>query len=281
MPITLSRGCLYLIGDQVTNIVNELIHDVPEQAVTAYKATGAEYHLTIFTAEEVKTNNIDIHTVEQRLDPSDSRNGLYTYGLGCLADEHVWYAVCSFPAGNRLRQSLGLPLKDFHITLGYMRTDCHTKPKNLYTLVRKLVYIPGSEREILADPYHVLTLLRSYNEMLTIDDLYHIAKYHIQDQEITQRVISSLDSSNLVGLLLELNSLKTSGRESEIARIVTGRLLDGGWTLDTDIIPNAIGKVLAIANRYVAPNRVIIQDMSPPGRYGDLRFIISHMNCSK
>lgn len=278
MPITLSRGCIYLVGDQVTSIANELIHDVPEQAATTYKATGADYHLTIFTAEEVKTNSIDVRMVNQRLDKGDS---IYSYGLGCLADEQVWFAVCSFPAGNRLRQSLGLQLKDFHITLGYMRTDCHTKPKNLYTLVRKLAYIPGNNREILADPYHALTLLRSYNEMLTLDDLYHIGKYHIQDQEITQRVVGSLDSSNLVGLLLELNSLKTSGRESEIARIVTGRLLDGGWTLDTDIIPNAVGKVLAIANRYVEPHRVIIQDMSPANKYGDLRFLISPRNYSE
>ena len=96
MPIIQSRGCIYLVGDLVTNIANELIHDVPEQAAATYKATGADYHLTIFTSEEVKTNSIDIHVVEQRLDPSDSRNGLYTYGLGCLAEEQVWYAVCSF-----------------------------------------------------------------------------------------------------------------------------------------------------------------------------------------
>jgi len=274
MPITLSRGCLYLIGDPVTNIVNELIHDVPEQAAATYKAIGADYHLTIFTAEEVKTNSIDIHVVEQQLDKGDR---IYSYGLGCLAEEQVWYAVCSFPAGNRLRQSLGLPLKDFHITLGYMRTDCHTKPKNLYTLVRKLAYIPGNNYDILADPYHIPALLRSYNEMLTLNDLYHIGKFHIQDQEITQQVVGSLDSSNLFGLLLELNSLKTSGRESEIARIVTGRLLDGGWTLDTDIIPNAVGKVLAIANRYVGENLVIILDTMQSTR-DEVRFLISPRN---
>ncbi len=279
MPIIQSRGCIYLVGDQVNKLTSDLLPEVPEQAVETYKATGADYHLTIFTAEEVKTNNIDIQMVNTRLDPAAYK--VYTYGLGCLAEEQVWYAVCSFPAGNRLRQALGLPLKDFHITLGYMRADCHTKPKNLYTLTRKLAYIPGTEREILADPYHIITLLQSYNEILTIDDIYHIAKYHIQDQEITQRVVGSLDSSNLVGLLLELNSLKTSGRESEIARIVTGRLLDGGWTLDTDIIPNAVGKVLAIANRYVEPNRVISQDTEYVNRYGDLRFLISDINCSK
>ncbi len=47
----------------------------------------------------------------------------------------VWYRVVVWPAAWRVRASVGLPAKDFHITLGFTRTDIHDSPKGPATLV--------------------------------------------------------------------------------------------------------------------------------------------------
>lgn len=291
MPFIKSRGCLYLIGDQVESIVNEIIHLVPESARAKYIIDiggSTQYHLTILTAAEVKSGTLDLDQIILRLSSQPSAESVYSYGLGCLKQEQAWYAVCSYPAGNRLRQELGLPLKDFHITLGYERADCHIHPKNLHTLVTRLGYIPhsvaDSNRAILADPYHVRTLLSdAFDECLTLDDLYLMAKYNTKDMEITQWLSEKL-AGDLFGLLLELNSLKQSGRQSEIGRLVAGRLLDTTWTWSPAseyVILGQVAKVLAVANRYTEANRVIIQDTLSHTAENEVRFLISPRNYSE
>jgi atypical dual specificity phosphatase len=292
MPFIKSRGCLYLIGDRVVSIVNDIIHQVPESARAMYTADSggsAQYHLTILTSAEVKSGALNLDQIINRLSSQPSADSVYSYGLGCLKQEQVWFAVCSYPAGNRLRLELGLPLKDFHITLGYERADCHTHPKNLHTLITRLKYIPYSaesdpNREILADPYHARTLLSdAFDECLTLNDLYIMAKYHATDQGICEWLSSKL-SGDLFGLLLELNSLKKSGRESEIGRLVAGRLVDTTWTWSPDseyVISGQVAKVLAIANRYTEANRVIIQDTFSRVVEHEVRFLISPRNYSE
>jgi len=286
MPFIKSRGCLYLIGGRVDSIANDIIQQVPESARASYTTDSGgapQFHVTILTSAEVKAGALNLDLIIQRLSTNQSPIGaesVYSYGLGCLKQEQVWFAVCSYPAGNRLRLELGLPLKDFHITLGYERADCHTHPKNLHTLVTRLGYIPYSadtdpNREILADPYHARMLLsEAFDECLTLDDLYLMAKYHAADQGICEWLSAKL-SGDLFGLLLELNSLKQSGRESEIRRLVAGRLVDTTWTWSPAseyVISGQVAKVLAIANRYTEPNRVIIQDTFSRVAENEVRF---------
>jgi hypothetical protein len=164
------------------------------------------------------------------------------------------------------------------------------QPKNLHTLVTRLGYIPYSaesdpNREILADPYHTRTLLSdSFDECLTHDDLYLMAKYHATNQEICDWIAAKLAGS-LFGLLLELNCLKQAGRESEIGRLVAGRLLDTTWSWSPAseyVISGQVAKVLAIANRYTETNRVIIQDtMKTSLAENEVRFLISPRNYSE
>ena len=246
MPFIKSRGCLYLIGGKVDSIVNNIIQQVPESARARYTTDSGgapQFHLTILTSAEVKAGALDLDQIINRLSSQPSAESVYSYGLGKLETESVWFAVCSYPAGSRLRQELGLPLKDFHITLGYERADCHTHPKNLHMLVTRLKYIHYSadtdpNREILADPYHARTLLsNAFDECLTLDDLYIMAKYHAADQGICEWLSAKL-SGDLFGLLLELNSLKKSGRESEIRKGI-GNPAFSGWALgghDVDMV---------------------------------------------
>lgn len=58
-------------------------------------------------------------------------------GLGRVAHEDTVavFVVLEWPAANALRVSLGLPPQDFHVTLGFSRTDVHGVRKDKSTLV--------------------------------------------------------------------------------------------------------------------------------------------------
>jgi len=58
-------------------------------------------------------------------------------GLGKQAqgDDEAYYVVLSWPGGEHIRERLGLPPKDFHITLGFRQRDVHGVPKDETTLL--------------------------------------------------------------------------------------------------------------------------------------------------
>ena len=71
-------------------------------------------------------------------------------GCGTTTDgaARTAYRVVCWPAAAALRETLGLPWKDLHITLGFQDTDVHGKPKGLATLKDST---PGSTAAAVGD----------------------------------------------------------------------------------------------------------------------------------
>ncbi len=60
-------------------------------------------------------------------------------GLGRVAasaeGNEAFFRVISWPSGDEARAAVGLPGKDFHITVGFKTNDIHHKAKNQFTLL--------------------------------------------------------------------------------------------------------------------------------------------------
>lgn len=60
-------------------------------------------------------------------------------GLGKAENEKskTYFMVISWDTGNQIRRGLGLPPKDFHVTVGFDPTDIHDANKGLGSLVKE------------------------------------------------------------------------------------------------------------------------------------------------
>ncbi|PRP88463.1 hypothetical protein PROFUN_03180 [Planoprotostelium fungivorum] len=58
-------------------------------------------------------------------------------GVGQLTqgEQKVWYKVIRWPSADDFRAKVGLPKKDFHVTLGYTHFDIHNQTKDENTLI--------------------------------------------------------------------------------------------------------------------------------------------------
>jgi len=57
-------------------------------------------------------------------------------GHACSLKSEATFRVVLWPGGVALRRAVGLPPRDFHITLGFSKTDVHSSPKALVSLTR-------------------------------------------------------------------------------------------------------------------------------------------------
>jgi hypothetical protein len=59
-------------------------------------------------------------------------------GIGKVEDQDdvAYFVVVDWESANTYRLELGLPKKDFHITLGYKLNDIHSKVKDRSTLLK-------------------------------------------------------------------------------------------------------------------------------------------------
>jgi protein-tyrosine phosphatase len=127
------KGCLALMLDQpedqvVLEVLNKLRAMVPEQAQQNQKTRdGDSLHLTIVGPQEWKGISAANKTEHQKC------TAISILGLG--RNQDVYFAVCSYPAGDELRHKLGLDPKEFHITLGFMRADSQEIAKNESSIV--------------------------------------------------------------------------------------------------------------------------------------------------
>jgi hypothetical protein len=51
-------------------------------------------------------------------------------------EDVAYFVVLDWDSANQYRMELGLPKKDFHITLGFERNDVHSKLKDRSTLLK-------------------------------------------------------------------------------------------------------------------------------------------------
>ena len=111
--IKFTRGYLSVVGEHVDALAsaNLDLYDV-------HLKLPDNLHITLLTKEEVKL--LDINAIPSiKLDISD-------LGLGCIKspESTTYFKVIYWSQGNKFRQSLSLPPKDFHISLG-SHNDIH------------------------------------------------------------------------------------------------------------------------------------------------------------
>ena len=81
--------------------------------------------------------------------------------LGELGNEYCVFLVCSYPRATALRKKLGLPPKDFHITLGFNQRDLHGCSKGVASLLRKQPHIiTATGTQIISTPRELVELAK-------------------------------------------------------------------------------------------------------------------------
>lgn len=123
----------------VENSLRILKEALPEEVYAAAvdakaKRDGAEkYHMTVVSPAELKRF--------RRLAPVALTTRKMEYqivGVGSVKNDETqtWFAVVSCPKAQEWRNALGLVPYDFHITLGFTKSDIHGVPKDATTLIQ-------------------------------------------------------------------------------------------------------------------------------------------------
>lgn len=140
-------------GPHVERMANSLTQFVPPDCVERKRfVRGSAHHLTIVNPREVSSLPVPF-SMDKMACVEHCYNSLFgshfrILGIGRAtkvvdslsaenkADAATYYAVVDWPAAQRLRQQLGLPSCDMHITLGFKEKDVHSVPKNKSTLIK-------------------------------------------------------------------------------------------------------------------------------------------------
>ncbi|KAF9055798.1 ATP dependent DNA ligase [Panaeolus papilionaceus] len=122
------RGTISLVGPIVDNLVTLAQSSTIAHQLPSYPKTPMPFHITLITKDELRSLDPDQVT---SLNP-DTRY-VHALGLGGLPNSEVYWIVVIWAAGQQVRKRLGLPPKDFHITLS--AKDVHEVHKGIKSLL--------------------------------------------------------------------------------------------------------------------------------------------------
>lgn len=153
MSLQLFRGCLAVVGHQVDDLAQQV-----ETETYAFAPTTTPYHITVVSKDELRSLK-DLPNSADALQIAQSALGganahFYALGLGGNPSERptILFVVIVWVKGQQIRKLLGLPPKDFHITLS--QQDAHDIDKSFNSLLHDFPFDPSPE---LLDHF-VLTL---------------------------------------------------------------------------------------------------------------------------
>lgn len=160
-----------LFGDTVNkNGMKKVKENVPNQYVQnrIQRDRGSNQHITIFIKPEMKkalkfieknkkniggknkeagkiidqigTSPKKMFNLFLQLSATCLKNDWKPLGIGkaVQGEDEVYYMVVDWPSAVELRTLLGMPEKDFHITIGFKKKDLHNVSKNEKTIVVKI-----------------------------------------------------------------------------------------------------------------------------------------------
>jgi hypothetical protein len=113
----------------------------PEYVRNRQRRDGKNFHITLVSGPEVEQLHIQCQddTLKQRVLDGIAKipDDWIEVGLGKVEehDDEAYFVVLDWESANACRLELGLPKKDFHITLGYKVNDIHSKVKDRSTLI--------------------------------------------------------------------------------------------------------------------------------------------------
>ncbi|KAG0609238.1 hypothetical protein M758_8G169100 [Ceratodon purpureus] len=130
----------------------------------ACRDSSTPYHITLLTKEECRSR-IHLSGTHDTIAaiPVDH---LYFLGLGGLENSSVYWVVCIWSAGAAWRKTLGLPPKDFHITL--TANDVHSVAKDASSLLNPEELTLAFQGYSPEKQDHVLYHLNSIRSDLTL-----------------------------------------------------------------------------------------------------------------
>jgi len=125
------RGCYCIESKEIDMIVKKYQSKVPSAAIRYQEERDGKdhHHLTIITPQEMNILKTTDHhtTLLSILSTSSSSTDypLFDIGMSYLMKNTLegWYIVIYSPALQSLRYQLGLPEKEFHITIGFYKQD--------------------------------------------------------------------------------------------------------------------------------------------------------------
>lgn len=154
--LTKFRGGLALLGPVIDDAATKF-------STIRRDSTTMPYHITLLTKEEYRSKQLDDAL------PTIPVDQLYFLGLGGAEENShmpVYWVVCIWLAGAAWRKALGLPPKDFHITL--TDNDVHNVAKNASSLLKPKKLTSAFPQFPAQKQDHVLHHLHSIGNDLTL-----------------------------------------------------------------------------------------------------------------
>lgn len=149
------RGVLALVGPVVDDMAEAALKSEILRN-TSLKRSPQRFHITFLSPPE-----LDAISPQQISDIKANARQLYPVGVGGNTATGVYYVVVIWAAGQLLRKQLGLPPKQFHITLSFF--DSHEMTKDIKTLLSGQV-ISDSSLEFLDHLAFTLQISGDYDE---------------------------------------------------------------------------------------------------------------------
>ncbi|KAF9011281.1 ATP dependent DNA ligase [Cyathus striatus] len=155
MSIKLAKteGVLALVGTRVDELARVAIQS--DTLNPTYTKKGP-FHITVITKDEIR--NISSQKLNQIY--TDTQH-VFSAGLGGKAKAGVFFVVIVWAAGQQLRKQLGLPSKQFHITLSVH--DDHSMDKSIRSLLPGQI-IDESSPDFLDHLAYTLHVSGQYHE---------------------------------------------------------------------------------------------------------------------
>ncbi|KAJ7757580.1 ATP dependent DNA ligase [Mycena metata] len=119
-----THGILGLVGPLIDTIAQQTLHSAPPNFV---EASRDAYHVTLFSKDELRSISSDQLTKSAAV----STSNVMSLGLG--GNPNVFFVVIVWAAGQLFRKQVGLPPKQFHITLS--SADDHDMDKGVASLL--------------------------------------------------------------------------------------------------------------------------------------------------
>lgn len=113
----------------------EMIVGLDEYLLLANKQKSrdkGQYHLTLISPEECKKlSELELKDIKGAM----CELKLLGLGVANKGSAFVYYVVSQSDSGNKAREILKLPPKDFHITIGFNESDLHDVVKDSTTII--------------------------------------------------------------------------------------------------------------------------------------------------
>ncbi|KAK7686531.1 hypothetical protein QCA50_010130 [Cerrena zonata] len=139
MGLQMYRGCIALLNDEIDEIAKRFLSSpILQNPPLATTPSSNPFHITLLTKSELQQLR-EKHTSSQLLERVKADAGpsphIFPIGLGSASYSglHAIFVVCICAKLQKFRKKLGLPAKDFHISLS--KHDIHDVDKGIGSLL--------------------------------------------------------------------------------------------------------------------------------------------------